>query len=200
MASYRLEAINRCLDAIGEEPVNSTSSGVPDAEDASRMIDQITKEVLSAGYTSNSVFNVKLSPDIDGIVKVPSGVLKIDTTGRDASLAVTVRTDTDGIDKLYKIKDQSYVFDSPVYVDIVYLFDIDGLPFPLQNYIAARAARVFQESVMGSVSLDGFTSRREAEAWAQLLDYEAEQEDSNCLTDSYYMAVVTGRNNPLSQR
>lgn len=200
MASYRLEAINRCLDAIGEEPVNSPSSGVPDAEDASRMIDQITREVLSAGYTSNSVFNVTLNQDLDGIIKVPSGVLKIDTTGRDAYLAVTVRTDTDGIDKLYKIKDQSYVFDGPVHVDIVYLFDIDALPFPLQNYIAARAARVFQESVMGSVSLDGFTSRREQEAWAQLLDYEAEQEDSNCLTDSVYMAVVTGRNNPLSYR
>lgn len=200
MSTYRLEAINRCLDAIGEDPVNSLSSGVPDAEQASRMIDQITREVLSAGYTPNSVFNTRLTPDMDGIIKIASNVLRVDTTGPDRGLAVTVRRDTDGIDKLFKVKDQSFTFTRPVTVDIIYHFDIDGLPFPLQNYITARAARVFQESVMGSQSLDSFTSRREAEAWAQLLDYEADQEDSNALTDSPYMRVVTGRNNALSWR
>lgn len=200
MPAYRLEAINRCLEAIGESPVNSTSSGVPDAENASRMIDQITKEVLTAGYTVNTAFNVRLLPDQDGHIKVSANVLKVDTAGRSRHIAVTVNRDVDGIDKLFDIKEQSFKFTGTVYVDIVYLFDIDGLPFPIQNYIAARAARVFQESVMGSVSLDSFTSRREAEAWAQLLDYEAEQEDSNALTDSFYMREITGRNNPLSGR
>lgn len=200
MATYRLEAINQCLRAIGETPVNSPQSGVPDAETASGVIDQITREVLSAGWSPNSAFDVRMIPDQDQIIKVPENLLRIDTTGRSRSRSVTVRRDTDGIDKLFDVKEQSYTFDGPVYCDLVYLFDIDGLPFPLQNYIAARAARVFQETVMGSAALDGFTSRREGEAWASLLDYEADQEDSNCLTDSPYMRAVTGRNNPLSGR
>lgn len=200
MATYRLDAINRCLDAIGESPVNSLNSGVPDAEDASRVIDTVTKQVLNAGWVANSVFDHKLVPDLDGIIKLPPNVLKVDTAGRSQRIAVTVRQDTDGIDKLFRIAEQSFLFDGPVWVDMVYLFDIDGLPFALQNFIAAKAARVFQEGAMGSVALDSFTVRQENEAWAMLQDYEAEQEDSNALTDSYYMRVVTGRNNPLSGR
>lgn len=200
MANYRLTAINRCLDAIGEAPVSSVSSGVPDAEDASRMIDEVTREVLQAGYTVNTVYDVTMTPDIDGIIKVDDDIIRIDTSGKSQWMAVTVRQDSDEINKLFNIKDQTHVFDEAVTCDIVYFFDIDGLPFPLQNYIAARAARVFQESVMGSTSLDSFTRRREAEAWSQLLDYEADQEDANILTDSYYMREITGRNNPLSGR
>jgi hypothetical protein len=200
MATYRLEAINRCLNAIGENPVNSVHSGVPDAEAASRVIDQITKEVLTKGWSANSAFEQRLTPDQDGIIKVSANILKIDTAGRDRHLTVTVNQDVDGIDKLFKVKDQSFVFTKSVLVDIVYYFDIDGLPFPIQDYIAARAARVFQEAEMGSVSLDSFTSRREAEAWTALLDYEAEQEDNNVLTDSPYMREITGRNNILSGR
>lgn len=198
MATYRLDAINRCLDAIGESPVNSPNSGVPDAEDASRVIDRITKEVLEPGWVVNTVLTT-LTPDLEHIIKVPPNVIKVDTTGRDKRLAVTVRNDSDGIDKLFAIKDQSFIFTAPVLAEVVYYFDIDGLPFPLQNYIAAKSARVFQESAMGSVSLDSFTVRQEKEALAILQDYEAEQEDSNVLTDSPYMQVVTGRNNPLSR-
>lgn len=201
MPSYRQTAINQCLDAIGEAPVNSAHSGVPDAEDASRMIDRVTRQVLSAGWTSNSVFDVLLTPDIDGVIRVTGDIIKIDTSGRSAGTAVTVRTDIgDGIDKLFRVQDQSYQFTDPVYVDIVYYFDIDGLPFALQDYIAACSAVAFQESVMGSATLDGFTKREQAASWARLLDYEADQEDSNSLTDSPYMRAVTGRNNPLSGR
>ncbi|SFZ81663.1 hypothetical protein SAMN02983003_0622 [Devosia enhydra] len=198
MATYRLDAINRCLDAIGESPVNSHKSGVPDAEDASRVIDRITKEVLEPGWVVNTVVKT-LSPDLDGVIKIPPNVIKVDTVGRDKRLAVTVRNDTDGIDKLFAIKDQSFIFTAPVLTEVVYYFDIDGLPFPLQNYIAAKSARVFQESSMGSVALDSFTVRQEKEALAMLQDYEAEQEDSNVLTDSAYMRIVTGRNNPLAR-
>ncbi|MDR3473415.1 MAG: hypothetical protein P4M09_17285 [Devosia sp.] len=201
MPAYRQDAINQCLDAIGEAPVNSTQSGVPDAEDASRMIDKVTRQVLSAGWTVNSVYNKLITPDHDGIIRVADNVLRIDTAGRSAGIAVTVRNDLDdGIDKLFKVLDESFIFTDPVYVDIVYFFDIDGLPFPLQNYIAAMSARVFQESVMGSATLDAFVKRAEAEAWAMVLDYEADQDDANALTDSPYMRAVTGRNNPLTGR
>lgn len=199
MATYRLEAINQCLAAIGESPVNSPNSGVPDAASASAMIDRATRKTLMAGWTVNTAFDVKLVPDLEGIIKIASNVLTVDTSGRSAGLAVTTRRDVDGIEKLFKVKDQSFRFDEPVTVDIIYYYDIDDLPFPLQNYIAALAARDFQEDAMGSVALDGFVSRSLNEAWAALLDYEAAQEDSNALRDSPYMRAVTGRNNPISR-
>jgi hypothetical protein len=200
MAQYRLQAINQCLKAIGESPVNSPQSGVPDAASASLVIDQITREVLSKGWSVNTAFAQRLVPDQDGIIKIASTVLKVDSTGRDRHIHVTVNQDVDGLDKLFDIRKQSFIFTSPILVDLVHYFDIDGLPFPIQDYIAARSARVFQEAEMGSISLDSFTSRREAEAWTALLDYEAEQEDNNVLTDSAYMREITGRNNKLSWR
>ena len=200
MATYRLQAISRCLDAIGETPVNSPQSGVPDAETASRLIDQVTREVLQAGWSPNSAFDVKMHPDHDQIIKVPDNLLRVDTTGPSRGITVTTLRDTDGIDKLFQVKTQSFLFTAPVWCDLVYYFDSDGLPFPLQNYIAALAARKFQRAVLGSASLDTFTSQELDEAWSMLLDYETDQEDSNCLTDSPYMRAVTGRNNALSGR
>ena len=161
------------------------------------MIDRITKEVLEPGWVVNTV-ETTLQPDLEGAIKIAPNIIKVDTVGRDKRLAVTVRNDVDSIDKLFAIKDQTFIFTAPVLVELVYFFDIDGLPFALQNYIAAKSARVFQESAMGSVSLDNFTVRQEKEALAILQDYEAEQEDSNVLTDSAYMQIVTGRNNHLS--
>lgn len=201
MPAYRLNAINQCLDAIGEAPVNDTTSDVPDAQDASRIIDRVTRQVLSAGWSANSAFEVTLTPDMEGTIRVPDNILSVDTSGKDAALSVvTQRDENDGQDKLFKVVDQTFSFTDPVTVDIVYLFDIDALPFALQNYITALSAKAFQKSVLGATSLNTQLQEDVDAAWALLLDYESGQEDNNVLTDSPYMRVVTGRNNPLSGR
>jgi len=199
--SYKLKAINRCLAAIGESPVNSLSSGLPDAGKASTFIDEVTLDVLSAGWHSNSSYNIELNPDNDGFIKVASNVIRIDSSGVSAWINVAVRRDpSDQILKLYNIEEATYVFEDSVWVDIVYSFEIDDLPYSLQNYISARSARVFQSRVLSSVSLDSFTTREEGEAWAKLVDHEAEVEDSNALLDSPYIRAVIGRNNRLYGR
>ena len=73
--------------------------------------------------------------------------------------------------------------------------DFADLTYTLQRYIAARAAREFQESVMSSVSLDAFTRRKEAETYAALLQDEAEREDANVLTDNKFTYKITRRKN-----
>lgn len=197
----KLQAVNRCLKAIGESPVSSLSSGVPDAEDAATVVDEITEEVLSAGWHENTSFGVKLQPDLEGNIRVPDDYLKIDTTGVSHHINVTIREDpNDDLRKVYLINDQTFVIDQDLWVDIVHLFDFDSLSFNLQNYVAAKSARVYQEQALSSVSLDQLIVRREAEAWAKLLDAEAEAEDNNVLTDSPYMREVTGRNNYLAWR
>lgn len=199
--SYLLTAINRCLRAIGETPVNSTDSGLPDAGEAYKVIEDVTYEVLSAGWEANTSRGLTLTPSMSHQIAVPATYLRVDTVDEDRHIHVTVRRDpNDGIAKLYNVKDNTFEFMSPVKVDVVHYFTIDELTFPLQNFISARAARVFQETQMGSVSLDSFTMRAEQEAWAKLIDAEAENADHNALRDSPYMATITGRFNTLSGR
>ena len=68
----------------------------------------------------------------------------------------------------------------------------------MQLYIARKAARSFQESAMGSAALDSFTVRSEAEAYAALMDSEAEVEDNNILQQSTHCHRATRRYNVLS--
>lgn len=197
--SNKLKAVNRCLRAIGEAPVNSLSSGVPDAEVAMSVIDDVTEEVLEVGWHCNTRREMRLLPDINGHIAIPSEYLQVDTVGVSSRIDVTISKDPqDGILKLFNIGDQTYVFSGPIHVDVVLRLDYDGLPLALRNYIAAKSARVFQENQMGSASLDAFTTRSETEAWAKLQDYEAEVEDANCLTDSAYMRYIRHRNSPIS--
>ena len=51
---------------------------------------------------------------------------------------------------------------------------------------------------MGSAALDSFTVRSEAEAYAALMDSEAEVEDNNILQQSTHCHRATRRYNVLS--
>ena len=85
-------------------------------------------------------------------------------------------------------------------VDVLIEIEFEALNFELQNYIAFRAARKFQESAMGSATLDSFAGRQEQEAYAALLDAEAEGEDTNILRSSAHVYYATHRNSPMSGR
>lgn len=93
------------------------------------------------------------------------------------------------------MKDRTFTFDKDITCDIVWEFPFEDLTYELQAYIAAKAARKFQASELGSVAMDGFAVRNEQEAWAALQDAEAESEDSNILTDSPYAREVVRRYN-----
>lgn len=199
--TFKLEAINRCLRAIGETPVNAITSSLPEAADARSLVDEVTKEVLAAGWHCNTNYNVKLTPDIDGYIRVPNTYISVDTSGVSRHINVAVREDpNDELLKLFNIKDQTFVFTDPLYTTIVLDFDIDSLPYQLQNYIAWKAARQFQQGSVGAIGLDRFVAFNLETAWNALLDWEEEADDTNILTGSYYMLETTGRNNSLSGR
>ncbi len=192
---FKLKAVNRCLRAIGESPVNSLASGVPDAEDALAIVDDMTELVLSMGWHSNTSYGVVFYPDMSGEIGIPPNVLRIDSSGRSAHINVTAREDlNDSLKKLFNVDEQSFLFEQPVECDVVYHYDIDGLPYALQDYIACSAAVRFQESTMSSQVLDAFVKRAESEAWARLLDAELEAEDANVLKDSHDVRRIVRRN------
>jgi hypothetical protein len=190
----KLEAVNKCLDGIGESPVSSLASGLADAETAERIVNETTKDVLSVGWHSNTDYEVTLVPDSSGYIHVPGTALRIDTSKYSRTTNVVARIDpNDNARKLFKVKDQTYVFTASVTVDIVHSFDFEDLTHELQRYIAAKSARKFQKITTASATLDKMLQEEEALALAALQDSEAESEDLNIL-DGAHCQFISRRN------
>ncbi len=197
MGMTKLEAVNLMLDAIGENPVSSLTSGLADAETAERIFNQVDKDVQAVGWHVNRDRKFKLTRAADETIPVPASTLTVDTVEEHKYINVVQRGSL-----LYDVKNQSTLWNTAnennhafLYVDIVQQQDFEDLTYSLQRYIAARAAREFQESVLGSVALDGFTRRKEQETYAVLLQDEAESEDANVLYDNHYAYKITRRRN-----
>lgn len=190
----KLDAVNLILDGIGEEPVSSLNSGLPDAETAERFLDRVSREVQAKGWHCNTDFKYRLIPDENSLIRLPQTILRIDTTYTDKNINVTVR---DYLDKkhLYNVKDQTFEFPRAILVNVVWEFLFEDLTYELQNYIAYHAARRFQTSEMSSISLDRLLEEGEAMAWAALMDAETESEDLNILKDSPHARWVAFRYN-----
>jgi len=60
----KLDAVNRCLRAIGEARINSLDSGVPDAADAEALIDETVTEILGSGWHFNTEQYVEFEPKL----------------------------------------------------------------------------------------------------------------------------------------
>lgn len=174
-----LEAVNQCLDAIGETPVQSLSSGLADAEQAERIVLEVSKDVQSKGWHVNTDEAVTLTPDINGFITVPLNTLRVDTTGESKHIDVVKRGN-----RLYNRTDHTFVFERPLVVDLVIELDYADLPYDLAYFVAKRAARVYQERTQGSVSQDSLVMRAEQEARAKVEDADAEESDTNILRSS----------------
>lgn len=195
MSLTKLEAVNMVLDAIGESPVSSLTSGLPDAEAAEAKLDEVRVEILSRGWHQNIEKDVTLKRDANQEILLSNIYLRVDSTGGDKEVNVVQRY-SNGKRKLFDVTKRSYTFTKDLVVDLIIDIPFEELTVELQNYIASRAARKFQESALGSSSLDSFTVRAEAEAWAGLQDAEAENEDNNIIRSSPHVSYATYRFHP----
>lgn len=195
----RLEAVNEMLDTIGEPPVSSLSTALPDAKTAVRILDRVSKRVLAAGWHLNTDTDYVMARDETGRIPVAPNILRIDTGGMDKTFNVSVRV-LDDERFLYDKKEQSYTFPRALKCNVVWNVDFEDLTYGLQLYITSLSAREFQVSELGSIAVDGLIGRPLAETWATLQDEEAETEDSNILFDSPSVAWTTRRNNQIRYR
>lgn len=176
----KLEAVNLILDGIGEDPVNSLTSGNPDAEAAERRLDRTKIDVLSKGWHCNTREDVQFTADANGYITVTGSAIDVDTVGTSGSTDVVLdSSDSKLIDRENNTK--IFTVGKTLRCRVVYNLDWDVLPYSLRRYIAARAAREFQGSAMGSAELDGFTSRDEQIALAEAVSADMATRDLNIL-------------------
>jgi hypothetical protein len=173
-----LEAVNLMLSTIGEAPVSTVeNSGVLDAVAARQQLSVINREVQTRGWHWNTEENVTITPSHpDGFIILPSNTLRVDAS--DVDIDAVQRGN-----RLYDRKNRTYQFSRPVTVDLILLLPFEELPEAARFYITIRAARKFQEGVLGSPELSQFTLRDEIMAKATLEDAEANTADFNILNN-----------------
>ena len=159
----KIQMINQCLLAIGEVvlPEGTLIEDLPigtDARTAEFYVVKVMKQIQNIGWFFNMDYSFKFVPDSSDFITSPANLLRIDpglTGNRSSVIKKGVR--------FYDLRRQSYKFTSDVYADAVWLVDYSELPVSAFDYIAMRAARQFQQSVIGSTELAQFTATDELE-------------------------------------
>lgn len=73
-----LEAVNEMLMSIGQAPVNTLNvTGIRDVNVARALLAKVSRRVQSRGWNFNTDDAYVLSPDVDDIILIPSGALKV---------------------------------------------------------------------------------------------------------------------------
>lgn len=179
-----LEAVNTLLNVIGESPINSLeSSGNVDAATARSILSEVNRSLQAKGWHWNTeTMELPLSSP-DRFILLPSNTMRCSVPGQ--GVDVVQRGG-----RLYDRRRNTYAFERPLRAELVLLLGFDELPQAARELCVARAARVFQQRVLGSVELYQFTARDEAASLADLMNAEAESLDLNILTNSAVSRVL----------
>jgi hypothetical protein len=169
----KLQAINTMLSVVGEPPINSLTAQRSDSLIAQTILDEVTREVLSYGWQFNTDDGIEMSPETaTGFIYVSDSIARIDMDPAYSNYDVVMRGN-----RLYNRKTNSYQFSETIKVIRVNLMDFDEMPEVAKRYITVRSSRIFQDRMVGSQTLHGFTAQDEVGALARLSEYENEVGD-----------------------
>lgn len=181
-----LEAVNVMLSSVGETPVNSLESQNVEAEIAADILVQESRSVQSQGWFFNTESGYRLAPDTTGEVILPANCLRADPTDPNERLMQRGG-------KLYDIKNHTSLIGKTVETDLVIELTFEDLPPVARQYITIKAARGFQDRVIGNETLHGFHEKDELFALMNLQEAETAHQDFT-IFDSRATYRVLNRN------
>lgn len=178
-AKSLLDMINDSLLSIGEIPLVdgtdiSTLQLGTDAETAKRIIQDTMIEVQARGWYFNTDYNFTLVPDSNKFITMPPNALKADFGATSDRHRYTVKGG-----KVYDNKEQTFIIEKKLEADVIWLVDYNELPPEAYTYISLRAARKFQQKVLGSTEVAQFTMLDEQDALIHLQNLHLQLQDYN---------------------
>jgi hypothetical protein len=192
----QLEAVNTMLSTIGESPVNSLTGSLPlDASIAVNILNEVNREVQSAGWKFNTSWKVSLPRDVNNKLVVGTDVLHIEFNHLRES-----KSSYDPVlrgNYLYNLAKESYTWDKDFeYVTVIYLLDFETIPEQARRYITIRASRIYHDRTLGSQAIHKYSLTDELGALALLKQTEADTADHN-IFDSLDQFTTINRNNTI---
>ena len=174
-----LSAVNSILGSIGQSPVtNITGNSLQNPEIAFvvNLLGEVNKDVQTIGWTFNSEYKVKKTPDAQGNYVVPINAIIYDFHDGQADRGTNV-VKRNG--KLFDTINQTDVFTGEYYFDIVTLYPFTDVPPAIQRYIIARASMRAATQLVSNGDLVKLLQLEEQQARANAMEYETEQCDHN---------------------
>ena len=186
-----LEAVNTILSTIGEAPLNTLTGSLPvDGTTAKNVLDEICREVQSAGWHFNTHWKVDIPRDVDNKIPIGTDVLRVELNTKYSKTSYDV-VQRDSF--LYNLAKNEETFDQDFEDNtIVYLLDFTKLPEQARRYITIRSARVFHDRTLGSGTLHKFTLQDEARALSVLRQAETETGEFS-IFDSHLQSYTVNR-------
>ena len=190
-----LEAVNSMLATIGEAPVNSITGTLPlDASLAKNTLNEINREVQSAGWHFNMRYDYTLSLDNNSKIPLAENIMRVDLNPDKYSV-----TEYDVIKQgsfLYNKKGNTFTFDKALDAVVTLYLDFTDLPENARRYITLRASRIFQDRTIGGNTLHRFSATDEANALA-ILKQEETQTGNHSIFNNYDTYSIISRGNKV---
>ena len=171
-----LEAVNMLLAAVGEAAVSSLETATTvDVTQAKNLLSNINREVQQKGWHFNTEWDVVLTLDSDSRIPLGTTVLSIYSPSK-----LTTIRGREGSPFLYDLSNNTFTWTASVNDAVtITLLDFEDIPQTARQYITTKAARIFQEEIIGQVSAEAVNRQEEVEAYADLLDDEGERSGFN---------------------
>ena len=171
-----LEAVNMLLAAVGEAAVSSLETATTvDVTQAKNLLSNINREVQQKGWHFNTEWDVVLSLDSSNRIPLGTTVLSIYSPSK-----LTTIRGREGSPFLYDLSNNTFTWTASINDAVtITLLDFEDIPQTARQYITTKAARIFQEEIVGQVSAEAVNRQEEVEAYADLLDDEGERSGYN---------------------
>ena len=186
-----LEAVNTILSTIGEAPLSSLTGSLPvDGTTAKNILNEISREVQSAGWHYNTQYMVDLTRDADNKVPIGTDVVRVELNNKyDKSSYDVVQRGS----YLYNLAKNTNIFTQDFTENtLVYLLEFEILPEQARRYITIRSARVFHDRTLGANTIHKFSSEDEARSLAVMRQAETATGD-NTIFDSGLQKYIVNR-------
>lgn len=167
-----LDIINRMLPKMGYTTVSQLTSDI-EVVDAQQIFNEVDKDIQSMKWAFNTE-SLTLLPDTLGEILLPSNVLSTDPEE-----ARYVRRNG----KLYDIPNNTYAINKSVVVEIATRLNIEDVPPPVAQYIAAEAVLRYVTYNSAEATVTTEAGRESIMARANAFAYELAQKKTH-LRDS----------------
>ena len=149
----------------------------PDVAIALNTLREVSREVQSEGWTFNKEFDYELTPDSNKNILISDNMLQVDLNISSKRFDNRQYDSVNRNGKLYARIKHTDKWDENVHADILWYFEWESIPDPIQAFIVARAAVIFSSRTMGDPNLYSMLQQKEAFARAMAMEYECNQGD-----------------------
>lgn len=155
-----IDAINEIIETVGEFPLASTVSPVPDGTGTSiyhrarSFLNREDTRIQSLGWPENTVKCASHTAS-GGAITINDTILRVRAEGKSGHRNLVIRTE--GVtQKLYDSDNGTFTFDTTeeVFLDTVSKLSFVDLPPLLQDVIVAKSKMEFQRRIQGNAQVD----------------------------------------------